>query len=108
MPLFVAQHRHIPAECPASPGNGSVLLSRISAVNAARHGVTIEAEALIDGEHRLVLVLEAADRQAVQDFLSFLLESGDLQIVAASAAEQAVDRGGCNPLPPRGARQDNA
>ena len=49
--LFVAQHRHPPGQCPASPGSGPLLLSRVSAATAARYGVTIEAEALIDGEH---------------------------------------------------------
>ena len=70
MPLFVAQHQHSPETCPASAG--SRLLSQISAAAAARHGVTIEAEALIDGEHRLLLVLDAADQQAVEAFLASL------------------------------------
>jgi hypothetical protein len=99
MPLFVAEHRHPPSRCPASGAGGSGLLSRISAANAARHGVTIAAEALIDGEHRLVLIVEATDRQAVERFLAFLLQFGDLQIRAASTAEEAVQRQGCDPEP---------
>jgi hypothetical protein len=107
MPLFVAQHRHLPQDCPASAGSGSGLLSVISATNAARHGVTIEAEALIDGQHRLILVVDAPDCETVQSFLAFLTECGDLQIVAASTAEQAVERGGCDPVP-RSVRRDGA
>ena len=100
MPLFVAQHRHGPEECPASTGRGGGLLAQISAANAARCGVTIEAEALVHGEHRLLLVVEAADEGTVQRFLSFLLEFGDLQILAASTAEEAVERGGCDSVRP--------
>jgi hypothetical protein len=96
MPLFLAQHRHHPDRCPASAGRTVRLLSEISAANAARHRVTIEAEAIIDGEHRLILILEAPDREAVQSFLTFLRECGELQILAASPAEAAVERGGCD------------
>jgi hypothetical protein len=99
MPLFVAQHRHEPTECPASAGTGSELLTLISAANAGRHGVTIDAEALIDGEHRLILIVQAADVQAVERFLAFLRRFGDLQIMAASTAEEAIRRRGCDREP---------
>ena len=72
MPLFVAQHRHPPEHCPASAEMGSLLLSRVSAAAAARYGVTIEAEALIDGEHLLLLVVQAASQEALERFLAFL------------------------------------
>src|SRR5690242_20253955 len=93
--LFVAQHRHPPDQCPASPGSGSLLLSRVSAAAAARYGVTIEAEALIDGEHLLLLVVQAASQEAVEHFLAFLPGPGYLQILPACSAEEAVQRGGC-------------
>jgi hypothetical protein len=95
VPLFVVDHHHRPGECPASTGRGSELLAQVSAANAAHHGVTISAEALIDGEHRLILVVEAVDGTAVARFLSFLRQDGDLHIMAASTAEAAVERGGC-------------
>ncbi|MGH3125845.1 MAG: hypothetical protein ACRDND_33125 [Streptosporangiaceae bacterium] len=97
MPLFVVQYRHPPEHCPASAGNGRVLLSQVSAATAARYGVTIEAEAVIDGKHCLLLVVEAASRPAVERFLAFLPPLGDLQVLPASTAEQAVERGGCGP-----------
>ena len=95
MPLFVAQHRHPPEHCPASAEMGSLLLSRVSAAAAARYGVTIEAEALIDGEHCLLLVVEAATREAVERFLAFLPGPGCLRVRPACSAEEAVQRGGC-------------
>jgi hypothetical protein len=99
VPLFVVEHHHLPRECPASAGRGSGLLSEISAAKAARHGVTIAAEALIDGEHRLILIVEAADSEAVGRFLGFLVQCGELRVMAASTAEAAVARRGCDPAP---------
>ena len=93
--LFVAQHRHPPDQCPASPGSGPLLLSRVSAAAAARYGVTIEAEALIEGEHLLLLVVQAAGQEAVERFLAFLPGPGCLRVLPACSAEEAVLRGGC-------------
>jgi hypothetical protein len=104
IPLFVAQHRHRPEDCPAAPGRGMLLLSRVSAATAARYGVTIEAEALPEGEHCLLLVVEAPSRQSVERFLAFLARPGDLQVLPASSAEEAVERGGCGLA--RSGRQD--
>jgi len=98
--LFVAQHRHLPDQCPASPGSGPLLLCRVSAATAARYGVTIEAEALIDGEHLLLLVVQAASQQAVERFLEFLPGPGCLRVLPACSAEDAVQRGGCGPASP--------
>jgi hypothetical protein len=95
--LFVAQHRHTPEDCPALSGRGELLLSRVSAAAAARHGVTIEAEAFIGVQHVLLLVVEAASPEAVAQFLAFLPGSGDLMILPAFTAEEAVEHGGCEP-----------
>ena len=97
MPLFVARHRHLPGDCPVSPGRGALLLSRISAEVAACYGVTIQAEALLEGEHTLLLVVQAASPRAVRRFLAFLPGPDDLQVETASSAEEAVERGGCGP-----------
>jgi hypothetical protein len=98
--MFVAQHRHPPEQCPASPGSGLLLLSRVSAATAARYGVSIEAEALIDGEHLLLLVVQAASQDAVERFLTFLPGPGCLRVMPACSAEEAVQRGGCRPAFP--------
>ncbi len=93
--LFVAQHRHPPDRCPASSESGPSLLSEVSAATAARYGVTIEAEALMDGEHLLLLVVQAASQEAVERFLAFLPGPGYLRVLSACSAEEAVQRGGC-------------
>jgi len=40
--------------------------------HAARHGVTIQAEALLDDQHLLLLIVQAPSPQAVHQFLAFL------------------------------------
>ncbi len=101
--LFVAQHRHPTGQCPASPGSGPLLLSRVSAATAARYGVTIEAEALIDGEHLLLLVVRAASQEAVERFLAFLPGPGCLRVPPPAAPKKrssAADAGLAVPAGP--------
>ena len=95
--LFVAQHRHSPEDCPARHGRGELLLSHISTATAARYGITIEAEAFIGAQHVLLLVVEAASREAVERFLAVLPGPGDLTVLPACTAEEAVERGNCEP-----------
>ena len=95
MPLFVVQHEHLPERCPAAFESGSALLAHISAATAARYGVAIQAEAVLDGEHRLLLVLEAASREQVERYVRFFQRFGSVEVWAASCSELAVARGGC-------------
>src|SRR6266404_5352107 len=88
--LFVAQHQHSPSDCPALSGRGEQLLSRVSAAAAARYGVTIEVEAFIADQHVLLLVVDAASLEAVSQFLMLLPGCGDLTVLPAFTAEEAV------------------
>lgn len=95
MPLFVTHHAHAPEACPASTEGGAALLAHVSAASAARHGVSIQAEALLDAHH-LVLIVEAAGREQVEAFMAFFAPRGEVQVLGASSAEDAVARGGCS------------
>lgn len=72
------------------------MLSHISAATAARYSVTIEAEAFIGAQHVLLLVVEAASQEAVERFLA-ALPPGDVTVLPAFTAEEAVERGTCGP-----------
>jgi hypothetical protein len=74
---------------------------------AARCGVAIEAEAFLRGEHRILLVVEAATSEAVERFLAFLVPLGDLKILPASTAEEAVRRHSCTPPPEPGQKEES-
>jgi hypothetical protein len=74
---------------------GQQLLSYVSAANAARYGVTIHAEAVLAGQHGVVLILSATDWGRVERFLGFFAHLGEVQILPAVSAEEAVERGQC-------------
>jgi|GEM_PF-231539 len=95
MPLFVARHLHRPESCPAAPTRGSLLVAQVSAAIAARYGVAIQAEAVIDDAHEILLVVEAADKGCVERFMGVFAPWGTVAVCPASATEQAVARGGC-------------
>jgi hypothetical protein len=95
VPLFVAQHQHSEERCPAAGASGTWFRSHLSAANAARHGVAIQAEAIIVGEHRLILTVEAARRESVEAFMASFAQLGPTQVLEAATAEDAVARRQC-------------
>src|SRR5262245_38072004 len=95
MPLFVAQHRHPADTCLAAGAAGARLLAHVSAATAARFGLAIQAEALVDGAHELLLIVEAAEQAQVERFMAGLAGCGRVEVWPASSAEEAVARGGC-------------
>ena len=92
MPLFVARHRHPAQACPAAPGRAPRCWPT-SRPLAARYGVAIQAEAVLDEAHELLLVVEAVERAQVERFMAVFARSGSVQVWPASSAEEAVARG---------------
>jgi hypothetical protein len=100
MTLFVAIDQHAPERCPAGdPAMGPMLLSRLSAANAAKHGVSIQAEAVANGRHTLYLIAEAGDEQQMSRFLGPFAQAGSVELVPASSCEVVINRGGCAQAP---------
>lgn len=96
MALFVAQHRHSPEACPAGhPEMGPMLLRHLSPESARQHGVRIQAEAVLDGQHTLLLILEADSREQVERFLQPFARVGTLEVSPASPCEAVVARRQC-------------
>lgn len=92
MPLFVALQRpHVAADS-VRPGLGAVQLAHLSAAVAARYGVAIQAEAVLQEEPGQILILEAADRESVEAFMSFFTRWGEVRVLSACTAEEAVAR----------------
>ena len=64
MSLFVAIHQHASERCPgADPSMGPMLRSHLSAANAAKYGVSVQAEAVADNKHTVYLIAEAGDEE---------------------------------------------
>jgi hypothetical protein len=96
MSLFFVEHRHGPQTCPAAdPQMAPMLLTHLSEQNASQHGVDIQGEAVIDGAHTLVLIVEAPDEGAVRDYMAPFAMAGSVDVRPANRCEVVVARAAC-------------
>jgi DMSO/TMAO reductase YedYZ molybdopterin-dependent catalytic subunit len=96
MPLFVVRHQHAAERCPAQdPYVGAMLLNHLSRPNVRQHGVEIQGEAVVQGEHTLYLIVEAGDESGVRQFMQPFEMAGSLDIYPASTCARVVASGGC-------------
>jgi DMSO/TMAO reductase YedYZ molybdopterin-dependent catalytic subunit len=69
MALFIVRHRHEAEQCPATdPYMGAMLLNYLSRPNVRRQGVSIQGEAVVQGEHTLYMIIESSDEDRVRRF----------------------------------------
>jgi hypothetical protein len=96
MALFVARHQHAADHCPAAdPQMGPMLLGHLSAENASAHGVTIDAEAVVNDAHTLYMIVEADSGKRVERFMAPFAQVGTVEVLPASSCEAVIGRGGC-------------
>jgi hypothetical protein len=96
MSLFVAQHRHSAENCPAAdPQMGPMLLQHLSASNASKNGIAIQAEAVVNDAHTFYMILDALDRERVNQFMHPFAQVGSVEVLPASPCEAVIERGGC-------------
>jgi DMSO/TMAO reductase YedYZ molybdopterin-dependent catalytic subunit len=96
MPLFIVRHQHDPNRCPAeNPQNGASLLNYLSRPNVRKHGITIQAEAVVRGEHTLYMIVEARDEGLIRQYMTPFAMAGSLDVYPASTCAGVVSRGGC-------------
>ncbi len=96
MALFVVRHQHAEEHCPAQdPNTGAMLLNHLSRPNVRRHGVEIQGEAIVQGEHTLYLIVEAGDEGRLREFMQPFQMAGSLDIYPASTCARVVTNGGC-------------
>ena len=96
MSLFVVEHQHSAETCPA--GNAEMapmLLQILSEQNASQHGITIHGEGVVDGAHRLVLILDGPDEGTVEQFMAPFAMAGSVKVEPANRCEVVVARAGC-------------
>jgi hypothetical protein len=97
MSLFVVQHRHEAARCPArDPNMAPMLLRHLAPANAGTYGITIHGEAVVNGAHTLYLIVDGPDRERVSRFMQPFAQAGTVEILPASPCETVVQRGGCD------------
>ena len=96
MPLFVARHQHSPEACPAgNPQMGPMLLKILSPLNAQQYGIKIQGEAVLDGQHTLIIILEAPDVDKVEEFMAPFKQVGQVEVIPANTCETVVERARC-------------
>lgn len=100
MSLYFVRHQHSPETCPAKdPSMGQMLLSHLSPLNARKFGIDIQSDAVLDNQHTLVLILDAANTQTIDQFMQPFKMAGSVEIWPASTCEVVVDRAGCEAVP---------
>src|SRR5262249_31655383 len=96
MPLFIVRHQHDADRCPAhDPYTGATLLNHLSRPNVRRHGITIQAEAVVRAEHTLYMIVESSDEARVRQYMEPFAMAGSLDIYPAATCAGVVSSGGC-------------
>jgi ribosomal protein L7Ae-like RNA K-turn-binding protein len=100
MSLYFVRHQHSAETCPAkNPEMGQMLLQHLSKANARKFGVDLIGDAVLDGQHTLVLIAEAEDQEYLENYMQPFAMAGSVEILAASTCEAVVERQGCDPVP---------
>ncbi len=94
MSLYIVQHTHAADRCPAQDDAIAPMLLQHLA-NSERFGVNIRSEAVADGRHTLYLILEADNKESVNNFMQPFAQAGSVEITPASPCEVVVERGVC-------------
>ena len=76
---------------------GAMLLQHLSKDNAKTLGVTIQGDAVVEGEHTLYIIAEATDRDTLTQYMQPFAQAGSVDIWPATSCEIVVERGGCDP-----------
>ena len=96
MSLFIIRHQHDAARCPAQdPYLGAALLNYLSRANVAKHGVKIQSEAVVRGEHTMFMIAEAENETGLQAFMAPFREAGRVDVFPASTCAGVVANNGC-------------
>jgi len=100
MSLYFVRHQHSAETCPAkNPEMGQMLVQHVSKANARKFGVDLLGDAVLDGQHTFVLIVEAEDRSYIEQFMQPFAMAGSVEILPASTCEAVVERQGCDPVP---------
>ena len=79
---------------------GASLLNHLSRPNVRKFGLQIQGEAVVQGEHTMYMIVEAADESRLREFMQPFQQAGTLDIYPASTCVRTVASGGCGaPLP---------
>lgn len=96
MALYVVKHQHKEETCPAKdPKMGAMLLMHLSKPSAAKMGVNMLSDAVVNGAHTFYIICAASDQATVQNFMTPFAQTGSVEIMPSSSCETVVANRGC-------------
>jgi hypothetical protein len=72
-----------------------MLAQHVSAPNVEQHGMKLQGEAVIDGQHTLYLIVDSPDQDRVDAFMQPFTQMGSVDVMPASSCETVVGRAAC-------------
>jgi hypothetical protein len=79
---------------------GATLLNYLNRPNGRKHGIGIQGEAIVRGEHTLYLIMEATDAARVREFMQPFAMAGTMDVYPAGTCAGVVSSGGCGAARP--------
>ena len=96
MSLYVVEHHHDAQTCPAGhPQMGPMLAQHVSPPTAEQYGLQLHGEAVVDGAHTLVLIVDSPEKENVEKFMAPFTQVGTVDIKPANSCEKVVARAHC-------------
>ena len=100
MPTYVFEHQHTAETCPTNNQDLMLQLAQHTTQETATgYGILIHGEAVLTGEHRLVMILEADNAERVNSYAQPFSMVGSVSVKPALTCEQVVVLG-CGSPPP--------
>jgi len=79
---------------------GANLLNYLSRPNVRKHGIAIQGEAIVRGEHTLYMIVESDDEARIREFMMPFAQAGTVDVYPASTCAGVVSSGGCGAAAP--------
>jgi DMSO/TMAO reductase YedYZ molybdopterin-dependent catalytic subunit len=95
MSLFIIRHQHDVARYPAQdPYLGAALRNYLSRPNVVKHGVKIQGEAVVRGEHTMFMIAEAEDETGLSALMAPFRQAGSVDVFPASTSAGLITNNG--------------
>lgn len=96
MTLYFIEHQHSAETCPTQNRDMMLMLGHhVTQANADGFGVKIHADVVHPGEHKMNMVLEADQRESIDNFMQPFGMVGSVHVKEVTTCEQVVATATC-------------
>ena len=93
MALYLVEHHHSAESCPAQNVEmANALAGHIAPENAAKFGVRVVSDAVVEGEHTLFLVVDSDSQDKVEAYVAPFKQAGPTTIKPAITCDIVAGR----------------